>query len=99
MVKYWRRLVGVVVLLVPSLFMVAGCETIKNSMPWEHVDKKMNIYAEARYRKALHYMEESRFELAKEQFAIVSATANSPGLKKLGLDGYSKADTAIAVRR
>ncbi len=99
MVKYWRRLIGLVVLLVPSLFVVSGCETIKNSMPWEHVDKKMDIYAEARYRKAVHYMEESRFELAQEQFAIVAAIANSPELKQLGLDGYSKADTAIAVKR
>lgn len=96
--KGWKAL-GAALMVTTLLLLGAGCESIKNSMPWEQVDKKMDVYAEARYRKAIHYMEESRFELAQEQFAIVAATANSPKLKQLGLDGYAKADTAIAVKR
>nr|MBF0223093.1 hypothetical protein [Desulfobulbaceae bacterium] len=99
MVKFWRTLSGVVALLGASFVLLSGCESTKNSMPWEKVDLKMDAYAEARYRKAMHYMEESRYELAQQQFAIVAATANSAQLKKLGLDGYAKADTAIAVKR
>ncbi len=59
----------------------------------------MDDYADARYRKAISYMKESRFELTQEQFAILAATAKSPELKKLGLDGYSKAYNAIAIKR
>jgi hypothetical protein len=99
MSKYWPRLVGTIVLLGTSIFIGTGCERIKNSMPWEKMDQKMETYAEARYRKAMRYMEESRFELAREQFAIVAATTTTPELKKLGLDGYVKAETAIAVKR
>lgn len=99
MLKVWRNLMGSVVLAMASFCVLTGCESIKNSMPWEKVDMKMDTFAEARYRKAMHYMEESRYELAQEQFAIVAATANSSQLKKLGLDGYAKADTAIAVKR
>ena len=97
--KKMRIFTWVLALLMAFGAAVTGCETIQNSMPWEKVDRKLEVYAEARYRKAIHYMEESRFELAQEQFAIVAATANSAELKKLGLDGYAKADTAIAVKR
>jgi len=99
MSKFCLNLIGKVVLLMTPVFIFAGCASIKNRMPWENVDLKMESYAEARYRKAIGYMEESRFELAREQFAIVAATTTTPELKKLGLDGYAKADTAIAVKR
>ena len=99
MVKKWLNIVWIVALLVASVPFLAGCGTIKNKMPWEKLDLKMDDYADARYRKAIIYMKESRFELAQEQFAIVAATANSPELKKLGLAGYSKAYTAIAIKR
>jgi len=100
MSKDWPKLAGTVILLVVApVFFVTGCESIRNSMPWEQPDQKMEAYAESRYRKAMRYMEESRFELAREQFAIVAATTTTLKLKKLGLDGYAKAETAIAVKR
>ena len=89
MLKKWRELFAWSLFLLSCLVSISGCA----------LDKKMDVYAEVRYRKAMDYMEASRFALAQEQFAIVAATANSPKLKQLGLDGYAKADTAIAVQR
>lgn len=86
-------LCGVLVILLVS------CTSMKQSLHLEKVEQKMGAYAEARYRKAMMYMEDSRFELAQEQFAIVAVTAASPSLRQLGIDGYSKADRAIALRR
>lgn len=99
MTKLCRNRTGFVVLLATCALVLFGCESIKNSMPWENVNLKMESYADARYRKAIRYMKESRFELAQEQFAIVAATANSSELRELGLEGYSKANKAIAVKR
>ena len=68
-------------------------------IPSQEVASAMDAFAEQRYKKAIRYMEESRFELAQEQFAVVAATADSPELKELGLAGYSKAGTAIVLKR
>ena len=59
----------------------------------------MERYAEERYAQALFYMEASRFELAKQQFAIAEKTAVSPELRQLAHEGYGKAAGVIAAKR
>lgn len=63
------------------------------------LDKGMEYYAKERYDQALRYMEESRFELAREQFAIVEQTSVSPELQELAREGYAKAGAVIKAKR
>ena len=81
------------------LFSLPSCGKLSYAPRGGGEAARMDGYARARYEKALMYMEESRFELAREQFAIVAAVAVSPELRRLALDGYAKVGRAIAVRR
>ena len=91
-----KRSVAVVVVMFAAL---AGCGKIPVSMHRTGSSTQMDEYAKARYEMAVGYMEQSRFELALEQFAIVAAVAADPELRQLALDGYAKVDKAIAVKR
>ncbi|MDD5758374.1 MAG: hypothetical protein PHI06_04760 [Desulfobulbaceae bacterium] len=59
----------------------------------------MENYAKACYAQGLLYMENNRFELAQQQFAIVEKTAVSEELRQLGHDGHNKAAGAIRAKR
>lgn len=59
----------------------------------------MEQYAEERYAQALIYMEDSRYELARQQFAIVEKTAVSEKLRQLAQEGYDKAGGVIEAKR
>lgn len=63
------------------------------------MDKEMEYYAKERYASALRYMEASRFELARQQFAIVEQTSVSPRLQALAREGYAKAAAIIEAKR
>ncbi len=92
-----RKLIVVVALL--SLTLFSGCNTILYDILGLGTTRQMEVYAEARYKKAMNYMKESQFELAQEEFAIVASTANSQELRLLALEAYNKADKAISVKR
>jgi hypothetical protein len=63
------------------------------------LDKGLEYYAKERYDQALRYMDASRFELAREQFAIVEQTSVSPELQELARAGYAKAGAVIEAKR
>lgn len=82
-----------------AALLLAGCESLAPGRFGLNDEGRMQQYAEARYLKALRYLDESRFELAQEQFAIAAATAVSPELQNLAREGYARVDRAIAVKR
>lgn len=88
------------VAVMAAIFLV-GCNTWRSSKSMLGFDNewKMERYAIARYEKALDYMEQNRFELAQEQFAVVAATSVSPDLRKQAMEAYARADKAIAIKR
>ena len=61
--------------------------------------EEMEHYAEERYAQALLCMKASRFELARQQFAIAEKTSGSAELRRLAHEGYNKAAAIIAVKR
>jgi hypothetical protein len=61
--------------------------------------ERVESYAQERYQIGIEYMEQSRFELASQQFAIASNSAKTPELKALAAEGYNKANNIIAGRR
>ncbi len=94
-VRVMSNVVGRALLIGVLLAAVQGC-----SVRWPVTSGDgMEKYAEERYSQALLYMEASRFELAKQQFAIVEKTAVSPELRQLAHEGYNKAAGVIAAKR
>lgn len=91
-----NRWVGVALLILLG-FGLPGCGPRYRSM--STLEKEMEYYAKERYDQALHYMEVSRYELARQQFAIVEQTAVSPRLQQLARDGYAKAEAVIEAKR
>jgi len=83
--------------LVLSVLLAAGCSARYHSMATE--GKGMEKFAEERYAHALRFMEEGRFELAREQFAIVERTAITPELKGMAQAGQDKAAAIIEAKR
>jgi hypothetical protein len=79
------------------LLTVSGCSA--RHRPMIAGGRAMEGYAEERYAQAVFYMEASRFELAKQQFAIAEKTAVSPELRQLAHEGYDKAAGVIAAKR
>ena len=86
-------------LLFLMITLLAGCDTLRVELLKANNSRLMEKFAEVRYEKAVRYMEESRLELAQEQFAIVAATAVTPELRARAMNGYAKADRAISVKR
>lgn len=82
-------------LLLPLAFM--SCSRRYHSMAT--AGKGMEKYAEERYAHGMRYMEQGRFELAKQQFAIVERTAISPDLRELAHQGHDKATAIIEAKR
>jgi len=99
MPQYIRKLFGIV--LLGATLLVGGCSTqewLTHVMPFSGSVQGEN-YAEARYEKAVQYMKHSRFELARQQFAIAAAAANTEELRMLALAGYNRTERALAVQR
>ncbi len=86
-----------IVILITACFFLNGCALEIPKQPF--TGKKMENYAQKRYLLALEYMEQSRFELASQQFAIASNSARTPELKALAAEGYNKANSIIVGRR
>lgn len=84
-------------LLLGLLLAMQGCS--KLYLPTTANGRGMERYAKERYAQALVYMEASRFELARQQFAIAEKTAVSPELHQLAHEGYNKAAGVIAAKR
>ena len=59
----------------------------------------MEKYAEERYVLALEYMEAGRYELARQQFSVAAASAESPELREMAQSAYEKAEIIIQGRR
>ncbi len=59
----------------------------------------LDLYAWGCYERGLRYMEESRFELAREQFSIAASSAVSETLYEDALDGLRRAEQVIQVKR
>lgn len=77
----------------------AGCTYRSRPAVQQGLGLGMEQYAKERYAQALIYMEESRYELAQQQFAIVEKTAVSARLRQLAQEGYSKAGGVIEAKR
>jgi len=92
----WKTIVSSGVLLVVVLA-GQGCSNRHRLTSPDRTD--MEKYAEERYSQALLYMEASRFELARQQFAIVEKSAVSVELRDLAHEGYSKATAVIETKR
>lgn len=85
------------ILLFLLLFCTA-CSSFQEEKPFvERLD--MEQYSQDRYLLAVEYMEKGRYELARQQFAVASASAVSPELQQMAQDGYDKAGLIIKERR
>ncbi|MBA3014785.1 MAG: hypothetical protein KKD63_11865 [Proteobacteria bacterium] len=92
-ISFIHGMVSVVVIMVSLAVVSCGTYLTTNS------DRGMEKYAEERYAHALKFMEAGRFELAREQFAIVNRIAVSPELKALAAKGQDKAVAVIEAKR
>jgi hypothetical protein len=88
---------AVVALLIFLGLGLPGCGPRHRSM--STLEQEMEYYAKERYDQALRYMEVSRYELARQQFAIVEQTAVSARLQQLAREGYAKAEAVIEAKR
>lgn len=84
-------------LLLMLSLLIMSCSMRPYSM--STAGKGMEKYAEERYAHALRFMEAGRFELARQQFAVVEQTAISPELKSLAQEGRDKAAAIIEAKR
>ncbi len=83
------------------LFFLVFCSAC---VPWQQNKpfaerQDMEKYSQERYLLAMEYMEKGRYELARQQFSLVSASAASPELKNMAQNGYEKSDAIIEGRR
>ncbi|OKY76302.1 MAG: hypothetical protein BM485_03375 [Desulfobulbaceae bacterium DB1] len=61
--------------------------------------RNMDKYAGLCYQQGLRYMEEFRYELARQQFAYAASAAASPGLYADAVDGLRRAERLILEGR
>ena len=86
------------ILFVLFFILCAACHPWQEERPFTE-RQDMEQYAQERYVLAVGYMKESRFELARQQFSVASASAVSLELKQMAQKGYDKADKIVEGRR
>jgi hypothetical protein len=98
----WRGLVvqvGIVALLVAG-----GCSLLPQEYyeepPRESAGlKALDEYAWSCYERGLEYMDQSRYELARQQFSLAASSAVSKTLYEDALDGMHRAEQIIRQQR
>jgi len=98
----WRGLVvqvGIVALLVAG-----GCSLLPQEYyeepPRESAGlKALDEYAWSCYERGLEYMDQSRYELARQQFSLAASSAVSKTVYEDALDGMHRAEQIIRQQR
>lgn len=83
-------------LLLTMLF--TGCTSI-SSRNEPIGENSYNDYARKCYGLAIDYMEESRYELARQQFSLAAASAASEPLYLKAVEGVQRAEQFIRHKR
>lgn len=86
-----------------TVFLLAGCSLL----PAKRVDppresaglKALDEYAWTCYERGLDYMDQSRYELARQQFSFAASSAVSKTLYEDALDGMHRAEQIIFQKR
>ncbi|MCJ7601597.1 MAG: hypothetical protein MUO63_08860, partial [Desulfobulbaceae bacterium] len=61
--------------------------------------KALDEYAWSCYERGLEYMDQSRYELARQQFSLAASSAVSKTLYEDALDGMHRAEQIIRQQR
>ena len=95
----FRVLLGVALLLLAT----PACSLLPPESAPQHFtgdgQRNMDKYAGLCYQQGLRYMEEFRYELARQQFAYAASAAASPGLYADAVDGLRRAERLILEGR
>lgn len=90
----------VLALLLPA---IPACSLLPPESAPQHFSgdgqRNMDKYAGLCYQQGLRYMEEFRYELARQQFAYAASAAASPGLYADAVDGLRRAERLILEGR
>lgn len=71
------------------------------SCPAPVVNRALEVenFAAGSYDRAVVYLRQGRYELARDQFAVVVATSESPLLRRLAGEGLAKSEQVVVGRR
>ncbi len=97
--RRWRQALLHRARLLLLLLAVAGCSLLPpKSAPFHHDGdgaNNMDAYALLCYERGVRYMDEFRYELARQQFAYAAAAAASPAVYADSIDGLRRAERLI----
>lgn len=80
------------------LLLMSGCVLSKEPAPSPGA-KAVQAQAIGAYERGVHYMGDSRYLLAREQFSEAASMAVTVGLYNDAMAGMTKADTILQNRR
>ncbi|MCB2182841.1 MAG: hypothetical protein KQH63_12480 [Desulfobulbaceae bacterium] len=97
------RGVGVWVICILALLGSGGCSLFSAKQQGQYTEsaglQALDQYAWSCYERGMQYMDQSRFELAHQQFSFAASSAVSEALYKEALDGMRRAEQIIQVKR
>lgn len=90
------------IILIHVLLMSGGCSSLAPTPPeprWSGALGELDGYAWRCYEQGLSYLDQARFELARQQFAFAASAAVSRDLYANAVEGYRRADRLIVENR
>ena len=78
--------------------LLSGCSMCQEK-PVEQPLQRINGYASSCYDRAVEYLREERFELAREQFSYAAAAAVNKETYDDAVDGMRRAEQLLRERR
>ncbi len=93
-----RIFVGI---LLFTVLLASGCSLLpaKKEEPPQPAAGLLDQHAWRCYQRALGYMDQSRYELARQQFAFAASSAESKSLYEDAIDGLRRSEQIIAQKR
>lgn len=98
-----KRIKGLAAVLFFAVLFVSGCALLpakKEKPPIPDAGlQALDQHAWRCYVRALDYMDQSRYELARQQFVFAASSAVSKTLHEEAIDGLRRAEQIIAEKR